>query len=48
MTKQEILDVIKNTWDKYGSVDNPSLTTYELSSIDSFIDDIERLISDET
>jgi len=47
MSKQEIFEALKNTWETYGEIENSSMTTDELRLVDSFLDDIERLISDD-
>ena len=47
MSKQEIFEALKDTWETYGEIENGGLTTSQLREVDNFLDDIERLISDD-
>lgn len=46
MSAEEILEHIKNTWETYGEIECPSLTSQQLGNVDDFLADLENLIAD--
>lgn len=46
MTKEEMVCLVRETWEKYGQIDHSGLTSYEHNKIDDMLDDVERLVRD--
>jgi len=43
--KEKLIEVILETWEKYKYLDNPSLTSTEITLCDDMLDDLQRLIT---
>ena len=46
MTKQEALDLIRETWETYGAIQHSGLTTHSLRQVEDLLDDLNNLFSD--
>ena len=44
MTNEDMIVLVRETWDTYKTIHQPQLTTNEVGNIDDLLDDVERLV----
>ena len=44
--KEELIEGIIETWEKYGAIENPNYTSSDIRKADEILDDLERLLQE--
>ena len=45
-SKEELIEGIIETWEKYGAIENSNYTSGDIRKADDILDDLQRLIED--
>ena len=45
MEKETLIQLVRETWNKYGALDHNGLTSTEINEVNDMLDDVERLVS---